>query len=308
MACESFDPAGAAPPPAQALELLCAKLGIDAASACEQAQRVMDTLADAALARSYRDLPPAFFKAAQHWAQSLAPNAANQATDLLLLASSVRLDDRFAASGLPEVVRPEFRKSIDRIVLRSLAEPARPLALDSDIFLKDLAILRLVLIPCVSHLILRNSGVPRRIFTMQSPARWPRLLRHFGVGTGGLSPFMENHVHTDMLQDFHAAGRERCYRLLGHLLAHWSDSKGLIGSSWYYDARVGEISPHLAYLRTVPERHGAVFLRAGSDADVVRSATSTSSTRRRLYEQGAYRPERYLMSWARRDILAAYGP
>ncbi len=299
---------GATPTPAQAWELLCDRLHADAVGLHRRAREITDALHAGASARSYRDLPPAFAIAAQAWTRELPPAAAGRVADLLLLESSMSFAGRIDPSTLPAAVLPEFHKSIDRIVRRCLAEPARPLDLLDDVFLKDLAILRGVMVPCVSHLIFRHSGVPRRLLAQQPPSSWPRLLRHFGLATRGLAPFMENHVHPDMLQEFDAEGRERCYRLIAALLAHWPDSKGLIGSSWYYDARAGEISPHLRYLREVPARHGALFLRAGRDADVLRDATATSATRRRLFEQGAYRPERHFMTWARRDLLAAYGP
>jgi hypothetical protein len=176
-----------------------------------------------------------------------------------------------------------------------------------DIFLKDLGILRAALVPCASHVVFRRSGVPRRLLLSQRPLAMIRALAYFGLRCGGVAPFLENHVHPAMLAHFNPEGRERCYQLVAELLRRWPDSRGLMGLSWYYDPAVSAISPHLAYLRDVPERGGALFLPAGEGEDVVRVAIATSATRRRLYESGGYRPTRYLMAWSRRGLLARCG-
>ncbi|HUG78288.1 MAG TPA: hypothetical protein VML57_12480 [Burkholderiales bacterium] len=128
-----------------------------------------------------------------------------------------------------------------------------------------------------------------------------------GRGREGISyPFLENHVHLAMLENFDPPGRERCYRLVARLLQAWPESKGLIGASWYYDPALGRISPKLAYLHDVPAGHGAIFLRAGSAPADVAGAVARSDTRRRLHRSGEYRPVSYLMVWARADILRHY--
>src|SRR5581483_10207701 len=102
-------------------------------------------------------------------------------------------DQRFSNSGIPEVFVPEFERSFERVLRLScsgelVANPER------NIFLKDLAIARLRLVPCVSHLIHRYSGVPRRVILKQSPSQIPELLTFFRR-TRGFRPFLENHVH-----------------------------------------------------------------------------------------------------------------
>jgi hypothetical protein len=87
------------------------------------------------------------------------------------------------------------------------------------------------------------------------------------------------------------------------LLEHWGESRGLMGTSWYYDEAVASVSPRLAYLRQVPERYGAIFLDAGTGSDAIQSAISTSRHRRSLYEARVYKPRNATMVWCRRDIL-----
>ena len=77
--------------------------------------------------------------------------------------------------------------------------------------------------------------------------------------------------------------------------------KALVGNAWFYDPVVAEISPQMAYVRAFPEACGARFFRGPLDNS--RSAL-TSPKRRRLFEEGRYRPRRYFMIWPRRELLA----
>jgi hypothetical protein len=106
-----------------------------------------------------------------------------------------------------------------------------------------------------------------------------------------------------MLKEFSPAGRARCYELVATLLEAWPETKGLIGSSWYYDPRVGQITPHLAYLHDEPVARGAIMLKQGRE-DSRSGALKRSRTRRELYEAGQYVPTTYMMIWLRDDILA----
>ncbi len=175
---------------------------------------------------------------------------------------------------------------------------------DDDMFLKDLAIARGRMIACVSHLIYRHSGVPRRAVLTQPPSQLPGLVAFF-ARNGGFRPFLENHVHPAMLDNFDPAGRERCYGLVAELLRMWPESKGLIGASWYYDPKLREISPKLAYLYDEPAAHGARFMKLALEGPES-GALARSTRRRQLFDMGSYVPATYLMVWPRAAILSRY--
>lgn len=255
--------------------------------------------------RGYTDLPTGFHEQAAALSLGVSP-AAPRALDLVLIALVREFDQRFSKAALPESLLPYYRENIGRILQRAILPEAWARSSHDDIFLKDLGILRMWLIPCASHLVFRNSGVPRSLILRQRPTHLIRALAFFGLRAGGFAPFLENHVHPQMLAHFNAEGRERCYELVAELLERWPDNRGLMGLSWYYDPIVSTISPRLAYLRDVPEQHGALLLPAGSGPDVVSGATTTSKTRKKLYEAGTYQPSRYLMVWSRRDMLISY--
>lgn len=253
--------------------------------------------------RGYTDLPADFHaRLAMSFRSSPSP-CPSRALDLMLIDLIRQFEQRFLQAGLPRSLLPYYHENIGRILQRATIPESWANSSHDDIFLKDLGILRMWLIPCASHLVFRNSGVPRSLVICQRPGNLIRALTFFGLRSRGFSPFLENHVHPKMLGHFNPDGRQRCYQLVTELLEHWPENRGLMGISWYYDPKVQAISPRLAYLREAPERSGALFLPAGSGPDAINGATSTSTTRRTLYEQGQYSPTRYLMAWCRSDLM-----
>src|SRR5690606_26453119 len=191
--------------------------------------------------RGYTDLPADFHAQAAAAYLGTSP-AAPRALDLVLIALVREFGPRFRQAALPESLLPYYHENIGRILQRAMRPEAWARSSHDDIFLKDLGILRMWLIPCASHLVFRNSGVPRSLILRQRPAHLIRALAFFGLRTRGFAPFLENHVHPQMLEHFNAEGRQRCYELVAELLARWPDSRGLMGLSWYYDPVVRTIS------------------------------------------------------------------
>lgn len=265
-----------------------------------------ETFANLDQGTGYRDLPPRFGELIHEAQTDQHKENLSALVDLVLVTLASDFDTRFRRAELPRSLLPYYAQNIDRILQRAAQGKPWAHTIHDDIFLKDLGILRMTLIPCASHLIYRHSGVPRSLTLRQSPTQILSAISFFGLRCHGFAPFIENHVHLAMLEHFNPAGREQCYRLVAELLERWPENRGLMGLSWYYDPAVSRISPHLAYLHDVPESGGALFLPAGSGPDVIGGATSTSRSRRKLFEEGSYTPTRYLMAWSRDDILRRY--
>lgn len=227
--------------------------------------------------------------------------------ELMLLFCIGEFNQRFAASRLPPIFLPEYEKNIRRILELSTAK-SESLDTLSDSYLKDFGIVRFSLIPCVSHLVYRYSGVPRSLLLKGGDILGKlKLLKLLLTETGGFRPYLENHVHPAMLDDFSATGRERCYRLIAELFRRWPDVRGLIGSSWYYDSKVALISPHLGYLHKIPFDHGACFVDLGVSEEAKKDATERSSKRMEMVRKGDYHPKNYFMVWSREKILNYVG-
>lgn len=263
--------------------------------------------ADPAL--GYRHLPTPMLAQCDALGRELGADGLADYLHLLQAELIADFDRRFARSGLPECFRTEFEHNFARILAAPLRSDGRRRAsITDDVFLKDLGIARLTLVPCVSHLMYRTSGVPRRAI-MQAhglPARL-RLLRTVAFELGGFAPMIENHVHPAMLDRFSEEGRERCLRLVCALFDAWPDSRGLMGTSWYYDPALAAISPHLAYLHAVPAARGAHFFDMGASVAVRADATVRSRHRQELVAAGRYQPHAWMMLWPRKALRRHYG-
>jgi hypothetical protein len=289
---------------AEAARALEAALGVrDPQALRAEVADAVRTLLRAPADRRYSDVPTAFVVTVDR----IAGRWGRRAQEFVLLQLADSLADRFPAADIPACAWTEFERSICRIAQRAEGGQWLPAGARDDVFLKDAAILSLVLIPCVTHVVHRHSGVPRRIAFAQPPADLVRSLRFFSRA-GGFAPFLANHVHPGMLADFGPEGRTACYRIVSSLLERWPESRGLTGMSWYYDPALARVSPHLEYLRSVPLAHGALFLRGPDSATVVEDALARSSRRRGMYDAGQYQPRQYLMAWQRSDLMKAYPP
>jgi hypothetical protein len=78
---------------------------------------------------------------------------------------------------------------------------------------------------------------------------------------------------------------------------------GMFGASWFYDPVLDDISPRLAYLRKIPQDGGAHVLYVSTGGDHIDNATSTSPSRRKLYEEGKYMPKSYMLAWGKREQI-----
>jgi len=253
----------------------------------------------------YRQWPQPVEDVLRQWAPpSMSDLVLQLRLNQLLLALVETLPDRLLRSGLPSRFAEEYRHSALRITQRIALARRWNDGVEDDVFRKDLALLCLRMVPCVSHLVCRNSGIPRSTLLLPRNLASGASVRVLLALRGRLRPLLANHVHPEMTDRFNPAGREACYRLVCALLRHWPDSEGLVGASWYYDRAVGDISPKLAYLRDVPAKHGALFLDADATAEATANAVSRSERRRTRVEDGTYKPRTVMMVWPRQALLA----
>jgi hypothetical protein len=148
------------------------------------------------------------------------------------------------------------------------------------------------------------SGLPRS-FLPRTPLReWPRLLALL-MEIGGFSPMVETHVNARRKNRIVLTEAEgiRSYALLARSLEMQPAVKGLYTCSWLYCESTGRVTPHLAWLRRFFVDHGAVLGSVGP-ADRNSGFLVGSEQRRKLYEEGNYRPLMTYVVWPRRAMLA----
>lgn len=209
-----------------------------------------------------------------------------------------------AGLALPDSIESLYPRALNRSIhlLESDVEEAYP-SRSSDEFVKDARLVMGYSVPAGAQDVDLDHGVRSR-----------SLLKH-ALTTGDPVPLASllvssirdrwYEIHTDGrdLADFSEEGWRECYRRIGQLLQADPTAAGVVGTSWFFDPQLADVSPHLAYLRALPVSEGAALIRNGPGELHTRLATSTSRTRRRLFEEGRYTPVCHTIVWPRDALL-----
>jgi hypothetical protein len=107
-----------------------------------------------------------------------------------------------------------------------------------------------------------------------------------------------------LVLEFNPSGWERCYLRIAELLVSDPGVLGVCGTSWWFDPQLEEVSPRIAFIRSLLESNGARVFNRDEDEVATRSALANSKQRQEVYANGRYRPTDYLLVWARKDLLA----
>jgi len=209
-----------------------------------------------------------------------------------------------AFRALPERVQAHQLKQFERIV-NNAASITDNCGIDADLFLKDMGLASLRLYAAAAQLIDFRTGIGRASLFHGGLKDVPRRVGIF-ASIGGFKPFFEIHTHLAYLDEFNEAGWNECYRCCAELYALHPHVLGMVGTSWFYDPALTTISPRLAYLREIPQTGGAYCLFESTDEHWASDATSTSPSRRALYQAGTYQPAAYALIWPRKAQLNWY--
>jgi hypothetical protein len=212
-----------------------------------------------------------------------------------------KFEERFERNRIPKLFHSQFVDSFHRII-DQIERGLDWVGLQSDVFTKDLAITRLRLLPAGARLIHPFVGLPKKSIIKGGP----RAVWYVYGRCGASAPYLGWHLHKPMIADyFNPEGFALTCELTAHLIASDPRAKAALGTSWFYDPKVEEISPRLSFCRS-PVRKGAYVFEVGRSELATRNATSRSPNRRALFERGEYTPSDFALVWSRRDILAHY--
>lgn len=251
---------------------------------------------------SFKHVPPA---ARELHAEVLRQHGAEGATAFLFVALLVALERTLTSPRLQRLPSRVLAHQLGHYE-RMISDPGptqEACALDKDLFLKEFGLASLRLYAGGSNLIDFNAGLGRSLLWKNGLGELPRRLA-IVARLGGFRPFFEIHAHKFHMAEFNEAGRNECYRCCAELYALHPEVRGMVAGSWFYDPVVATISPHLAYLREVPERGGAHVLFDSFNAEAAGNAVAASRTRRQLVESGRYRPAGYTLVWPRARQIA----
>jgi hypothetical protein len=153
-------------------------------------------------------------------------------------------------------------------------------------------------------------SMPRTWLLKIHPFCLPRVIREVFGRMNGIRPIAMPHLNYWRRNPFLMTREEneRSMWRIAKSIELRPDIKGFVAASWFYCATVGEISPHLAWVREFFQDNGA-FLIDMEPAPVRSGFMVGSAQRRKLYAQGKFRPRQTLVLWPRAQMLrwaAAY--
>ncbi len=177
--------------------------------------------------------------------------------------------------------------------------------LQRDEDLKDIALASGRLKACGAFAVEPQSGIERSRL-IRSGLKSLLMGALYVTRAGGHAPYFESHLYARLLDHFTSEDRWRSYELLTRAMKQLPAIKGFTAVSWYFDPALVHVSPRLAYLQETLVANGAWLVPVKTSASAVQSALGRSPTRRRLYAEGKYSPQEYLVIWPRRAMIAAF--
>lgn len=252
----------------------------------------------------YSTLEPGLKAAWRAWENEVGEATASRFNRRVLIGLIAAFDPGRQRQRLPPCIRalygPCFGSMLDSLGL-GRDRGQRRLSIAEDAYLKDLGVAAGLLLPVGSRLVEVDSGWSRRVALAGDAAQLLRCLRLLLGSLGTTRPFYQLHVYLRQLEDFNPEGWRLTLGRLSELLHANPQVKGVFGCAWLYDPQLARVSPRLAYCRELALESGATALRVRADSRS--GALERSPTRRRLFEQGQYRPETWLVVWPRRRLI-----
>jgi hypothetical protein len=201
-------------------------------------------------------------------------------------------------------------------VKRRFAELAAQLAHPSEQWKRNFAAARLPLMEPMAQLAtLRQFPAGELIFNYNErlsyafplrfpPRAMPGFLFEVTFGLKGWGPAILPHINRWRPNSLFVRKSEveRSLWLMAKTLEYRPDVKFLMSDSWIYSSDLGEVSPHLAWLRGIYQEAGA-YIVSMEPAHEDAGFKEQSSKRAELYDAGAFIPRHTLVLWRRNDML-----
>jgi hypothetical protein len=247
--------------------------------------------------------------AAAHWDFSLPAAAVDrvigEVTDdfrRALIAFWVRdVETRAGALDMPPEVMELYPYWLDQMAA-FLTEAEDPY--DPDHWAKDVRFALALSVP----------GARSQVIDLSSPLGPGETVRHALSGRGiaplfryvaarAWRPWLEVHTEARHLADFNEEGWNRAWATAAAICKRRPELAGMIGSSWFYDPPLTEISPRLAHLRLNPLNGGAWMVHQGPGEIHTERAATASPTRKAMIDSGEYVARAWMMVWPRKALI-----
>ncbi len=263
---------------------------------------------------TYREPPPEMLLAESTIA-STRPELVAAYNRFALAWLITNADPRHETLRIPTSIRSVVLVHAARILRQMTTLEDAHYSLESDEFLKDLAVLSSRLIPLGELSVEVSDGPGRSELAKYRPVSFVQLLRVLRVAARGLTPVYQAHTHVlaggEMGKDY----VDSMHRL-ADLAAANPGVKAMVGEGWMEDPGLEFITPHHSLRGRFATANGGALLRIGRDETSTALALKTSVTRRQLFDEGKYVPTSYMRIWPREGIVrwskrtrpASWGP
>ena len=146
------------------------------------------------------------------------------------------------------------------------------------------------------------AGFPRS-WVVKARQPW-RVLWHVIGRMGGFAPLFELHLNDRRKNRRILLERESniSYFRAARSLEKQPAMRGVALVSWLFCESTAQVTPHLAWLRRTPESAGALIVDIGP-ASPDSGFLTGSEDRRKLYEEGVYRPRNVFVLWPRKSLI-----
>ncbi len=263
---------------------------------------VKDVAADAAAASAaHWDFDQPGHRAGEALQAAFGPDLTDAHRRALVAIWALEMPARVPAAELPLAVLELYPEWIQRLAdfLTAGADPY-----DRDFWAKDVRV----------SLVLSVPGARTQMIDLSSPMGPGQVLRHAREGWGwsvipayaaaqAWKPWLEVHTESRELSDFNEAGWDRAWATAAEILKRRPEMAGMLGSSWFYDPPLEQISPRLAYLRVNPLKHGAFMVHQGPGEIHTQRAATSSPTRAAMIEKGEYTARSWIVAWPRAALI-----
>lgn len=218
---------------------------------------------------------------------------------IVLLESVITSWENIFSDKYPQSIQEQYKITLNRFFQFSSTEEGWG-KYNEDVYWKDLSIARQQMFPAGAQIVEAYSGFGLKqglSLNMLQSVRFLTLI----AKSGGREGYYQIHTHMPELSEFNEAGWNSCYVRLAEMLEKNARIKGMVGGSWFYDPQLEHVSPRLMYLQKVPINGGAKLFHIGKDT--TGNPFAKSKTRRKLYDEGKYIPQSYLLVWPRKELM-----
>ena len=225
---------------------------------------------------------------------------------IILMKLIIMNYNKIFTSKLPKEIVDLYKIDFERIANELIKEDyIGNLLYSDDKFRKDIGICTMRLIP-VGAIKIHIDRLPLSFLLKQSKKEFNESVYYLVFKLKGYKPFYNMHLYQqtpDLMNEFNEKGWRNYYRRIAMLLEIEPKVKGIFGSSWFFDPKLKDISPHLSYLKNLVTDNGGKLFCLGPSEGAIKDSTIKSKTRYKLFLEGKYVPTRYCVVWPRYELI-----